>query len=231
MPLRLDESVRIFRAVIRLDDFLWFASYEWGGDNETAPLIHNYALSFALSGQDRVDTGGGVPNYDEDLRSIDVYCTPARLMPLRLKHGQRTVLTFNSVDNPTQLTQALRVGEKVNDPKIGKRQVLLPGLRFQLFAFTRRGAVLPRVFRLGKKRSPVVVEECEQLRVTLFKGSETTCHAVSPLDISGKVVRCVPRAIPPHLVYEWASIEDDTFLRTAHGVVHLPERVRNWLSE
>lgn len=232
MAARLDEGrMGIFRLVIRLDDFLWFASYEWGGDNETAPLLHNYALSFALSDHDRADTGGGVPNYENDLREINVYCTPARLIPVRLKQRQRTVLTFNSVDNPTQLTQALRIGEKVNDPKIGKRQVLLPGLHFELFAFTRRDASLPRVFRLGKKRSPVVVEEREQVRATVFEGTETTCHAVSPLDICGKVVQCVPRAIPPHLVYEWARIEGDTFLRTPRGAVHLPERVRNWASE
>ena len=220
-------------AVARLDDYLWFTSHEWGNDNETAPLLHGYALSFALGGRERVVAVGGVPSYDEDLAEIDVYCTPARLVAdsaARERHGLFEVFTFNSIDNPTHLTQALRHGDKSNNPKFGKRQVLLPGLRFEFVVFSKLGVALPRVFRLGKKRSPVVLE-----RVTLFQGQQvrgnaTPDHAVNPRDVSGRITSCIPRVIPPHLVYERAAIEDDDFIRTGTSVVHVPERVRAWKS-
>jgi CRISPR type I-D-associated protein Csc1 len=223
--------VRAWRVVARLDDFLWFASYEWGSNNETAPVLHGYALSFAMSGTERVLSLGGVPNYADDLAPLDIYCTPARLIPGGPR--QRTVITFNSVDGPTLLTQALAIGEKVNDPKFGKRQVLVPGLRFELVAFTRRGFELPRVFRLGKKRSPVVREQAVELTGRRFHADDETTpfHAINPLDVSGDVTRCLVRSIPPHLIYEWASIRADEFIRDGNLVVHVPARVRSWQSE
>jgi len=222
------DGVRASLLVVRLDDFLWFSSSEWGGDNETIPVLHGYALSFALSGRERVVSAGGVPSYDQDLEAIDVYCTPGRLIA-RPSSRQRGVFTFNSVDNPTQLTQALRIGEKVNDPKFGKRQVLLPGLRFELVAFTRREAVLPRVFRLGKKRSPIVVEAHEDVDVRRASERDgAPDHAVSPADVTGRVVRCVPCPIPPHMVFERAEIENDVFATAGRRLVHIPARVRRW---
>ena len=224
-------GVRAYRLIIRLDDYVWFASHEWANDNETAPVLHGYALSFGLSRRDRVLTLGGVPTYEEDLAAMPVYCTPASLAARDSAKGTRTVLTFNSIDEPTQLTQALGIGDKVNDPKFGRRQVLVPGLRFELVAFARFESRLPRVFRLGKKRSPVVVEVSEELTGKRYRGGATPWHAVSPLDVAGRVVRCVPRAIPPHLVFERAEIEDDYFLANDRGPVHLPKRVQEWLSE
>lgn len=223
---------------LRLDDFLWFASFEWAGDSETALFLHSYALSFALGGRDRV-VAGVVPRYEEDLAELSVYCTPARLLDraaapgglLGWHAGQlRTTFTFNSVDEPTQLTQALRIGPKVNDPKIGRRQVLVPGLRFQFVAFTRDGFRLPRVVRLGKKRSPVVLEDVEPISGARFRGGASPDHAVNPLDVDGRVLRYVPAAIPPHLIYDRAEIEEDEFIRAGNRVVHIPKRVRSWRS-
>jgi CRISPR type I-D-associated protein Csc1 len=228
----MSDDFRTHLVVARLDDYLWFASHEWGNDNETAPVLHGYALSFALSGRDRVIAVGGVPSYDEDLAGIDIYCTPARLLVEQRASGRRglfAVFTFNSIDNPTQLTQAMR-REGSNDPKFGKRQVLLPGLRFEFVTFSRRDAVLPRVFRLGKKRSPVVVEQATAIEGKPFHGAATPDHAVNPRDVSGRVMSCIPRVIPPHLVYERATIEEDDFLRSERTVVHIPERVRAWTS-
>lgn len=222
-------GIRIHYLIIRLDDFLWFASYEWGNNNETAPILHGYALSFALGARERIIGIGGIPTYDEDLRELDVYCTPGRLLS-STGTRQRGALMFNSVEEPTQLTQALRIDAKANDPKFGRRQVLLPGLRFELVGFTRRNAVLPRVFRLGKKRSPVVIEQAEQLDGFVFEGAATPSHAVNPLDVTGRVLRCIPRSIPPHLVYERADIENDVFVRSESMFVHVPGRVRAWLS-
>jgi CRISPR type I-D-associated protein Csc1 len=222
-------AYRIHWLRLRLDDYLWFASLEWGNDNETSAVIHGYALSFALSGRERAFAFGGVPTYEEDLAAVDVYATPARLADGPRHRGIRSVLTFNSIDNPTLLTAVPRIAEgKSNDPKFGRRQVLLPGVRFELVAFTRGQATLPRVFRLGKKRSPVVVEESREVRGTAFRGNAEPSHAINPLDVSGIVTECVLHSIPPHLVYERAAIEDDEFVRDGKLVVHIPERVRRW---
>ena len=225
-------SLRVWKVVLRLDDFLWFSSYEWGNDNETAPMLHGYALSFAMSGLERVVAVGGVPRYAEDLDQVDIYCTPARLVLDQPRGRQRTVFTFNSVDGPTQLTQALAIGEKANDPKFGKRQVLVPGLRFELVAFTRNGYSLPRVFRLGKKRSPVVRESLVELRGNMFRIDEEVepSHAINPLDVAGEVTRAIIRPLPPHLVYEKAFIKRDDFIRDGSLLVHVPERVKSWAS-
>lgn len=221
---------------LRLDDFLWFASFEWAGDSETAPFLHSYALSFALGGHDRV-FAGTVPRYEEDLAELPVYCTPARILEGRIgpvgRRGLRvaqvsTTFTFNSVDEPTQLTQALGIGDKVNDPKIGRRQVLVPGLRFEFVAFTRDSFRLPRVTRLGKKRSPVVIERVEPVSGTVFRGTASPDHALNPLDVAGRVLRYVPVAIPPHLVYDRAEIEEDEFIRAGNRAIHVPKRVRSW---
>lgn len=230
-------NVEAHFVTLRLDDFLWFASFEWAGDSETAPFLHSFALSLALGGRDRV-LGGTVPQYEEDLNAISVYCTPGRLDG-RFAFSQRpatrqaqlgTSFTFNSVDEPTQLTQALALGEKVNDPKLGRRQVLVPGLRFEFVAFTRDDFRLPRVARLGKKRSPVVIERLERISGHRFRGDATPDHAVNPLDVKGRVTRYIPVAIPPHLIYERAEIEQDEFIRAGDRVVHVPERVRLWQS-
>jgi CRISPR type I-D-associated protein Csc1 len=222
-------SFRIHWLKLRLDDYLWFASLEWGNDNETSPMIHGYALSFALSGQERAFAIGGVPSYEEDLLALDVYATPARLVDERRSRGLRAVLTFNSIDGPTLLTSVPRIAEgKANDPKFGRRQVLLPGLRFEFVAFTRGSAVIPRVFRLGKKRSPVVVEECHEVGGSTFRGNAVPSHAINPRDVSSSVTECIVHSIPPHLVYDRAAIEDDEFVRDGQRVIHVPERVRRW---
>ena len=219
--------------VIRLDDYLWFASHEWGNDNETAPILHGYALSFALSGRERVLAVGGVPFYEEDLANVEVYCTPARLLPGSGDRAQRAAFTFNAVEDPTQGTQALALGDKVNDPKMGRRQVLVPGLRFELVAFVRKEFEVPRVFRLGKKRSPVVVERQEAIKGKasfMEGGADGICpsHAVNPLDVAGDVIRCVPRSIPPHMIFERAWIKKDLFLPYGRELVHVPKTVRAW---
>jgi CRISPR type I-D-associated protein Csc1 len=214
---------------LRLDDYLWFASFEWGNDNQTAAVIHSYALSFALSGRERAFAIGGVPSYEEDLSALDVYATPARLADGAKPRGLRTVFTFNSIDSPTVLTDVPRVAEgKSNDPKFGNRQVLLPGLRFEFVAFTRGSAVIPRVFRLGKKRSPVVVEESREVRGSVFRGNAVPSHAINPRDVTGSVTECIVHSIPPHLVYERAAIEDDEFVRDGRLTIHVPDRVRLW---
>ena len=223
-------EVEILSVTLRLDDYLWFASFEWGREIETAPLLHGYALSFALASVERVVALGGTPNYDKDLLNLDLYCTPATLSTRSASARQRGVFTYNSVDNPTQLTQALRIGDKANDPKFGRRHVLLPGLRFDLVVFLRNGAVLPRVFRLGKKRSPVVVERAELLTGRAFHGDAVPDHAVNPRDVEGHVRSCIPRPMPPHMIYERASIADDEFVRTERMIVHVPQRVRAWKS-
>jgi CRISPR-associated protein Csc1 len=227
-------GVRVLRLTLRLDDYLWFASYEWGKEIETAPVLHSYALSFALSGREKVIATGGVPDYEADLAEIDVYCTPARLILDRSPSPRRrAVLTYNSVENPTLLTESKRLaGGKSNDPKFGRRQVLVPGLRFDLVAFVRRDCPLPRVFRLGKKRSPVVIEDAQEItgRANSVEEPRVPSHAINPLDVTGQVLSCVPRVLPPHMVYETAEIRDDVFISTPTGPVHVPERVRRWIS-
>lgn len=73
----------VYRCVLRLEDYLFFATTERGKVYETGAFIHNYALAYAL----RLASGTYTnqiqkPNYQAELAELNqhaVYITPARL--------------------------------------------------------------------------------------------------------------------------------------------------------
>lgn len=233
MSERLDlnaRGLRLYSGRLYNHDFLWFSSFEISKTVATLPLIHNYALSYAVCGYSYGIYAGNVPRYAQDLDAMPAYATPARPQgPVA-----RTRFTQNSIDSRTLRT----VGPPGrNSPALGWRLVLDPvwrpssaatedrGFRFYLFA--QAAFQPPAVVRLGKKGCPVRFEWEEikpAIAVHVAKPIRPT-HAVNPLDVSGDIVSYEPLPIPPHMIFRVAEIANDWFVFSEGHCMHVPSRI------
>ncbi len=227
--INLWARLRVFVGWLYNHDYLWFSSSEISKVSVTLPVLHNYALCYALAHYERGVSTGSTPQYATDLAAMPLYVTPAEA-PL----AQRTVITFNAIDSVTMRTD---IKPNVNTPDLGKRVYLDPmyepagveqpikGYRFYAFSFDRR---VPRsVTRLGKKGCPVRVRWTELLHPVANWSNEAQqpTHPVNPLDISGQLLRYEPVSIPPHLLVREAEIGQDWFINSAGHRIHVPKFV------
>lgn len=231
---RLDlraRGLRLYAGRFYHHDYLWFSSFEISKTAATLPLIHNYALSYALSGYSYGVYMGNTPRYTEDLNVMPAYATPAR------PEGPigRTRFTQNAVNSRTLRTDDAPRGW--NTPELGWRLVLDPiwdggrlspssgGFTFYLFA--RADYRPPSVIRLGKKGCPVRAELVEITpAVAVWKEEPVRpTHAVNPLDVQGEIVAYDPVAIPPHLIFRVAEVRKDWFVFSGNHRVHVPSRL------
>ncbi len=233
MSGRLDlnaRGIRIYAGRLYNHDYLWFSSFEISKTAATLPLLHNYALSYALSGYSYGVYFGNTPSYAGDFDAMPAYATPARPQGL----VARTRFTQNAVNSCTLRTDDAPRGS--NSPAIGSRLVLDPiwdsgasqvdlsGFTFYLFA---KGAFHPpSVVRLGKKGCAVRLKWDEILSpvAVLIDKVVRPSHAVNPLDVQGEIVSYDPLPIPPHLIFRAAEIRNDWFIFSGEHRIHLPRR-------
>lgn len=237
MDRRLDlnaEGLRLYAGRLFNHDFLWFSSVEISKTAATEPIIHNYALSYAISGYSYGIYCGNIPRYAADLEAMPAYATPARSEGL----VARTRFTQNAVNSVTLRTGERKVNahlRNVNTPELGWRLVLNPVWKsdasptsgFELYLFARGGFVPPSVVRLGKKGCPVRLEwkEIAHAVAVFERKAVRPTHAVNPLDVQGKIVSYEPVSIPPHLLFRTAEIADDWFVFSGEHRVHVPARL------
>lgn len=225
-----DHGVRLFYAVLETHDFLWFASYDVSIISTTEMVVHNYALSYALSRFERGIVLKQSPNYAQDLEQMPLYTTPATMLLRDNPFAGRVKQTWNAVDVRTQGTEDPDY-RKRNTPKVGKRVVIAPLTRFTFYVFTFEGQQPPGAIRLGKKRAPCRVRYEEILESTARLQSRTfsPSHLVNPLDVRGKVKAFSPISIPPHLLLRNTRIGNDYKVFYKDGGiyhnVHVPSRV------
>lgn len=224
------QGIRLYAGRLYNHDYLWFSSFEISKTAATLPLIHNYALSYALSGYSYGLYVGSTPRYADDLNAMQAYATPARPQA----PSPRTRLTQNAVNSLTLRTDDAPRGS--NSPALGWRLVLdpvwhnaagaddLPGFSFYLFA--RSSFRPPAVVRLGKKGCPVRLDWQEITGAVAIFTDKTIrpTHAVNPLDVQGKIVAYDPLPIPPHLIFRVAEIQKDWFVFAGEHRVHVPRR-------
>jgi len=221
-------GVRVFAGKLFHHDYLWFSSFEIAKVTRTAPIVHNYALSYAVSGYSYGLYRGSTPSYDADLAAMSVYTTPAR--PGAAQRTNWTRLTQNAIDNRSVRTEGPR---GINSPALGWRVVLNPcweldsveqGFRF--YAFVRGAFSLPGVIRLGKKGCPVRLRwrTIATNKARRVEESVQPTHAVNPLDVQGRILSYEPISIPPHLVFSTAEIADDWFLFEEGHRILVPRR-------
>jgi CRISPR-associated protein Csc1 len=225
------QGIRLFAGRLYNHDYLWFSSFEISKTAATLPLIHNYALSYALSGYSYGVYYGNTPRYAEDLRDMPAYATPAR------PEGSvtRTRFTQNAINSRTLRTDDAPRGS--NSPALGWRLVLDPVWRvasdtggpagFAFYLFGRSVFRPPAVVRLGKKGCPVRLqwEELAPAVAVFISEPVRPTHAVNPLDVQGSIVSYEPLAIPPHLVFRVAELSNDWFVFSGAHRVHVPRRL------
>lgn len=234
-PAALNQlGVRLFYGRLYNHDYLWFSSSEISGVSMSLPILHNYALSYALWDHFYAASLNSTPDYEEDLACMLLYTTPGAAA-----EAGRTRITYNAIDDRALRTDT---GPEGNIPKLGSRIYLNPVYEqknlpnphggYVFYAFTRDGLYPPGMTRLGKKRCPVRIrwEELVEPIARLEEQAKPT-HLLNPLDIGpdAKVISFDVVSIPPHLLLRNATIANDWFIRKGGHCVHLPSRVGAWL--
>jgi len=222
-------GVRLFVGRVFNHDYLWFSATEISKRSETTPVLHNYALTYAL-GDFSYWQGPPTPRYESDLDQIRLYALPATS-----DSATRTRSTYNAVNSRT-----LRTDDKpgnVNAPDLGQRTYLDPVLDtqpdkgFTVYVYTFDGANPKSLFRLGKKGAALRARwtEVDQPRAGMRDAPVGPTHPVNPLDVSGEILTYEPVMMPPHMLLRRTQIRDDWFVfaeldRSRHRI-HVPRRV------
>lgn len=184
----------IYRCQIELHDSLYFATREIGRLYETEPVIHNYALCYALGLVDseiysttvseehsyRYFCPEQVPKYEPHLTALNpqgIYVTPGR----SISHSS-TLNTWKYANNNYHVEM-----EKTqkNIPSFGRTKEIAPESKFEFFIISDKPLKLAKWIRLGKWMSKAAVEIVEQKEVKRSP-SETNFifpYLLNPLDV------------------------------------------------
>ena len=224
------KGVKVFYGKLYNHDYLWFSSTEISKIITTIPVIHNYALSYALSNFSYGIFEGNKPRYFDYLKQMNIYATPA----INLQASKITI-SFNAMDD---LTLTTGDSKKSNTPNIGKRVYVNPiyetnnsyySLRqFRLYAFCLKNAIPPSVIRVGKKGCSCrihweeILNPVAKLETQFFKPT----HPVNPLDVSGEIDAFDLVNIPPHSFFRTAKIKNDWVIRVKEHCILLPKLIR-----
>ncbi|PPS43245.1 type I-D CRISPR-associated protein Cas5/Csc1 [Chroococcidiopsis sp. TS-821] len=179
---------------LELHDSLYYATREIGRLYETEPVIHNYALCYALGLVDsevystrvpeehsyRYFCSEQVPKYEEHLTPLNqqgIYITPAR----SLSHTA-VLHTWKYADNRYHVEM-----EKTqkNIPSFGRAKEIAPESRFEFFAIAEKPLKLPRWIRLGKWMSKAEVEiiATQEVKRSLCEDNFFFDYPLNPLDV------------------------------------------------
>lgn len=182
----------IYHCQLELHDSLYYATREIGRLYETEPVIHNYALCYALGLVDsdvystrvaeehsyRYFCPEQVPKYEEHLKPLNIqgiYITPAR----SLSHSA-TLNTWKYANNNYHVEM-----EKTqkNIPSFGRAKEIAPESRFEFFLVSQKSLTLPRWIRLGKWMSKAAVEVTELSQSKSIEGEYVFPYLLNPLDV------------------------------------------------
>lgn len=182
----------IYRCHLELHDSLYFATREIGRLYETEPIIHNYALCYALGLVDsetysttvpeehsyRYFCPEQIPKYEQHLTPLNqqgIYVTPARA----LSHSS-TLNTWKYANNNYHVEM-----EKTqkNIPSFGRAKEIAPESKFEFFIISEKPLKLPKWIRLGKWMSKAELKS-EEIPKFEGKNGEFICsHPLNPLDV------------------------------------------------
>lgn len=220
----------IYRCLLELHDSLYYATREIGRLYETEPIIHNYALCYALGLIDSEEYSTNVPEehsyryfcpeqvpkYEEHLTPLNqqgIYVTPAR----SLNHSS-ILNTWKYANNNYHME--MKKTEK-NIPSFGRAKEIAPESQFEFFVISQKQLQLPKWIRLGKWMSKAEVKEKEGPLAHKIKEDVFVCsHPLNPLDvmftnriISYDVVNMPPVSLIQNVkmqgkYYQFDSIED-----------------------
>jgi CRISPR-associated protein Csc1 len=185
--------MQVYRAVLELLDYVFFATLERGKVYETGAFIHNYALTYAF----RLASAPyshllQEPHYEDELHPANergVYLTPARPLDVSLRRVQ-----FNTISEGYGFAGKER---SIGYPDWGFIRALRPGSRFDFYVLVADPATLPEAsmfaaalqglpayIRLGKFSSKARVELQKADRVEERRGEFTANVLLNWRDLS-----------------------------------------------
>jgi CRISPR type I-D-associated protein Csc1 len=179
-------GLHIFKAKLLPHDFLNFITFNIasaaGEEGICTPYLHNYAIMYSLMSLKRaIDVGGQRfrPSYEE-LIELNFYATPAKPKNVEIRRIQ-----YNTLDEGfarRTIAEAINAEPRVTLSFFGARQSILPYSEFSFFLASPFRP--PKIIRLGKDRSPCLLE-VEQLKVVkktdgIFRSS----HLINIVDYS-----------------------------------------------
>jgi CRISPR-associated protein Csc1 len=182
----------IYRCTLELHDSLYYATREIGRLYETEPILHNYALCYALGLVDsrvhattvseehsyRYFCPEQVPKYEEHLIPLNeqgIYITPGRAV-----HHASVLHTWKYANNSYHVEM-----EKTqkNIPSFGRAKEIAPESLFECFIMSEKSLTFPKWIRLGKWMSKAEVKT-KALIPKLNRENIFTCsHPLNPLDV------------------------------------------------
>jgi CRISPR-associated protein Csc1 len=183
----------IYRGILELHDNLYYATREIGRLYETEPVLHNYALCYALGLVDSekyattVSEESGyryfcpeqVPMYEAHLTPLNqqgIYVTPARAV----RHTA-VLNTWKYADNRYHVE--MQKTQK-NIPSFGRAKEIAPESQFEFFAISQKPLTFPRWIRLGKWMSKAEVDIKELPTPKRNSTKEFTFpYPLNPLDV------------------------------------------------
>ncbi|MFE4105541.1 type I-D CRISPR-associated protein Cas5/Csc1 [Almyronema epifaneia] len=183
----------IYRCTLELHDSLYFATREIGRLYETEPVLHNYALCYALGlvDSEKYDTTVAeehsycyfcpeqVPMYEAHLTPLNqrgIYVTPARAV----RHAA-VLNTWKYADNRYHVE--MQKTQK-NIPSFGRAKEIAPESQFEFFVVSQKSLTFPRWIRLGKWMSKAQIDVKELPDPKRQAAREFTFpYLLNPLDV------------------------------------------------
>jgi CRISPR-associated protein Csc1 len=181
----------IYRCTIEMHDSLYYATREIGRLYETEPILHNYALCYALGLVDseryatrvaeqdeyRYFCPEQVPKYEAHLSALNrqgIYVTPAQA----ISHAS-VLHTWKYANNNYHVEM-----EKTqkNIPSFGRAKEIAAESQFSCFIISEKPMQLTKWIRLGKWMSKAEVSS-EELEFKTKTGDFLCTHPLNPLDV------------------------------------------------
>lgn len=185
--------IMIYRCTIELHDSLYFATREIGRLYETEPILHNYALCYALGLIDnpsyqttvaeehsyRYFCPEQVPKYEQHLTPLNqqgIYVTPARTV------NYTAVLNTWKYANNNYHVEMEKTQKNI--PSFGRTKEIAPESQFEFFIITEKSLKLPKWIRLGKWASKAELTMEELLQPKRERNGEFIFpYPLNPLDV------------------------------------------------
>lgn len=182
----------VYRCHLELHDSVYYATREIGRLYETEPVIHNYALCYALGLVDselysttvpeehsyRYFCPEQVPKYEEHLTPLNqqqIYVTPAH----SISHAA-ILNTWKYANNNYHVEM-----EKTqkNIPSFGRAKEIAPESQFEFFVISQKEIKLPKWIRLGKWMSKAELTVQQLPKPKTAEGVFTCVYLLNPLDV------------------------------------------------
>lgn len=195
-------------------DFIHFASLEIERKVIIKPVIHNYALSYAIFLKDDLPiTIIGKkeivkPNYKNDLEKLNkrgVYVTPAYELSAKIISyvwGAKEEKLFYKEEQVT----------KNYPPSMAVYESIAPDSKFKFYILSTDKISLPRIIRLGKKKGPASLNVKEYTLSEIHPKHSYSIKLLNPWDLS-KEIKILELSsiiiIPPNRLFSDVLLSSD----------------------